>query len=83
MACTLEPQTSPPAPAQSSGAGVDVSTLLGAAADPRSGVLYVARAIPSPANGRLQILVWRSADAGHTWSSPEPVTTGTSDHFQP
>jgi hypothetical protein len=74
--------TAPSAPV-AGGSGVQVSTLLGAATDPHSGVPYVACAIPSSANGHLQILVWRSADAGRTWSSPEPVTTGTSDHVQP
>jgi hypothetical protein len=74
---------SPPSVQIGSEQGASVSTLLGAATDPRIGVLYVARALPSPNNDHLQVLVWRSVDGGRTWPGPKTATSGQADHFQP
>jgi hypothetical protein len=74
--------TSPPTPPAGQYSGA-VSTLLGAAGDPRTESVFVARAAASPAGSELQILLWRSADGGRSWSTPTSVTGGTSDHFQP
>ncbi|MBV9278693.1 MAG: exo-alpha-sialidase [Chloroflexi bacterium] len=73
----------PAAPPEGRGTSARVSTLLGAATDPRTGAIAVARAVPSPAGNHLQILLWRSSDGGRTWSAPLTVMAGTSDHFQP